>query len=210
MSYHFHNHQLLNGAYGNVWLAAVLTWWTVAVGTPWALPPGQAALLAQYVAEGTAFMTFNGVCDWAAVGRGLDRPSQEDFRWQANPATLLALAAQPAAQPWAADVAAYAARIASAFPAAANGSSSGGGSGVPPAPLVGNRHVPTIDYHAHHRAGWGASLKMHGDNGYWTVLGNECDNLENTRGEHEGDGVLNMCIAGWQPRVLSRLLCLSH
>ena len=57
---------------------------------------------------------------------------------------------------------------------------------------MGARYFWTSDFSTHHRATWGASLKAHGNNTLWTVVGGECDNSENILGEHEGDGVLSV------------------
>jgi hypothetical protein len=55
-------------------------------------------------------------------------------------------------------------------------------------PLVGNRHFYTSDFQVHRRANWTAALKMHSVR----TTATECDNFENLKGEHIGDGVLNL------------------
>ena len=55
-------------------------------------------------------------------------------------------------------------------------------------PLVGNRHFYTSDFQVHRRANWTAALKMHSVR----TIATECDNNENLKGEHIGDGVLNL------------------
>jgi hypothetical protein len=56
------------------------------------------------------------------------------------------------------------------------------------AALVGNRHFYTSDFQVHRRLNWTAALKMHSTR----VTATECDNNENLKGEHIGDGVLNL------------------
>ncbi|CAF1105904.1 unnamed protein product [Rotaria sordida] len=54
--------------------------------------------------------------------------------------------------------------------------------------LVGNRHFYTSDFQVHRRATWIAALKMHSVR----TIATECLNGENLKGEHIGDGVLNL------------------
>ena len=174
-SYHFHGAQLLSASYGAGWLATQLSFADIAAGTAWAVPAEANAVLAQFVAEGDAYLTFGKQFDWGTIGRGIDRPGTT-FDWALPVASLTALAAAPAAAPWRDGVAAFAARLAG---------------GAAPA-LVGTRVFWTVDFAAHHRPAWGATFKGHGNNSLWKVIGGECDNSENILGEYTGAGVLNV------------------
>jgi hypothetical protein len=129
-------------------------------------------------------MSFGGnYFDYSLTGRGIDRPgssfnipfSTEPMRSIAAATTLPAVAA--AVNAWCDLI-----------------------DGVKEAPpLIGARYYWTSDFFTIHRPKWGASLKAHGNNTHWSVIGGECDNGENMKGEHEGAGVLsvyNMSAAG--------------
>lgn len=174
-SYHFHGELPMSWTYGADWVLDLLPLHGCAVGTAFDAPPPTLATLAGFLADGSALLDFGGCFDWTLAGRGVDRPGA-DFRVPFAPADLRALAARGPPQ-HARALAAWADRLA-------------GAPGAPP--LVGSKYFFNSDVLAHHRPTWGASLRMHGDNGAWAVPGGECDNGEDSLGEHQGDGVLNV------------------
>jgi hypothetical protein len=176
-AYLFHGHQLLSSAYGLVWLQDVLNFWQIAAGTRFSMPTSNEATVARFVAEGDLELTWGSGWDFGTQGRGIDRPGL-DFAWGGISApTVRALAARPGAAPWADRLAYFADAL-------------DGHSGQPG--RVSSKSFWSSDFVAHHRAGWGASLKMQGNNGVWTALPNECDNSENFFAEYTGSGVLNI------------------
>jgi chondroitin AC lyase len=174
-SYHFHGQQILSAAYGMAWLQLQLQFWPIASGTVWAMPDANVAILAAFIAEGDAQLTFGAGWDYGVNGRGLSRPS--NFEWSLPTSVIRALAQETGAEPWAAELVTFS-DILDGLPSATHSSSS--------------KHFYASDFFTHHRPTWGATVKMHGTNGVYAVVGNECDNSENLLGEHTGDGVLNV------------------
>ena len=174
-AYHFHGQQLLSSAYGLVWLQDMLQFWQIAAGTKWAMQSDHEAVVAQFIAEGDASLTWGSGWDWGTQGRGIDRPKL-DFTWNLDSAAIVALAARPGAQPWS-DRLVYFAR-------ANEGKAQPG--------LLESKFFWTSDFYAHHRVTWGASVKLQGFNGVWTSQASECDNSENLFAEYLGSGVLNV------------------
>jgi chondroitin AC lyase len=174
MSYHFHGEQILSSAYGLGWVMTILDSYRLTQGTAFSLPPPAQGVLARFLVEGDAALTFGRRWDWLTTGRGIDRPGTT-FGWPLDAPTLLALAAEPGAAPWAAALAQFARSL------------GGGGPG-----LTGTRVFWLSDYVVHKRPTWGAAFKAYGDNGLFTVTGNEADNSENVKGEFSAAGVLNV------------------
>jgi len=175
-AYLFHGHQLLSSAYGLVWLQDVLDFWVVAAGTRFAMPPAREAVVARFIAEGDASVTFGSGWDFGTQGRGIDRPGL-DFSWGLPAPAVRALAGRPGAAPWA--------------PALLDFADALDGVGGRPG-ATSSKTFWSSDFVAHHRPGWGATLKMQGNNSLWVAVPNECDNSENFFGEYTGAGVLNV------------------
>ena len=175
-SYHFHGQQPLNFAYGADWLLDILSFHAAANGTAYDLPPASVDVLAEFMANGNAHMSWGPYWDYSLTGRGIDRPGSS-YSVPFPPAGVRSIAAATSSPALRAALLAWADDY----------------SGAPgAAPLVGARYFWTSDFATVHRRTWGASLKAHGDNGLWAVVGGECDNGENVKGEHEGDGVLSV------------------
>ena len=175
-AYHFHGQQPLNFAYGADWLSDVLLFHVAANGTSFDLPPAAVDVLADFMALGDAQMTFNRYFDFSLTGRGIDRPgSSFDVPFSTDSVrSAVRTASSPAARQAVLD---WCDRL----------------DGLPGArALTSARYFWTSDFLTVHRPRWGASLKAHGNNTRWSVVGGECDNSENIQGEHEGDGVLSV------------------
>ena len=170
-SYHFHGTQLLNGAYGAVWTADILQFALNAQGTSYALNASQAAVFAQFLTQGNAWMSLGAVWDFPAIGRAVDRPGAggPDLGFSASALRQFAALA-PAYAP---ALTAYADRV---------------DGRVGAEPLIGHRHFYTSDYSVYRRPGFVVTLKLHSVR----TVPTECDNYENLKGEHLGDGVLNV------------------
>jgi chondroitin AC lyase len=177
-SYHFHGEQILSFSYGADYLSDILLFFRVAVGTVYSLPANTIDLLASFMAEGNAHLTFGNYFDYNLVGRNVDRPSslQTYYVGTDTYATRLiaSLASDPVVQQ---HLYAYADRI-DVLPNATR--------------LVGARYFWTSDFFSFHRPTWGATVRMHGNNTFWTVISNECDNSENLLAELTAQGILNV------------------
>ena len=170
-SYHFHGLQIQQGAYGAEWTSYILTFALNAQGTAFALNATQTALFARFILEGNAWLSIGGTWDFGTIGRSVDRPgsggphlgySSEDIRQLAG-----------LVEEYAGGLRAYADRMDGVVGAA---------------PLVGNRHLYTSDFHVHRRPQYIVTLRTHSTR----TVGTECDNFENLKGEHLADGVLNV------------------
>jgi chondroitin AC lyase len=174
-AYHFHGQQLLSSAYGLVWLADELSFWSTATGTCWEMPSSHEAIIAQFIAEGNLELTFGSQWDFGTQGRGIDRPGL-DFSWGLPTNVITSLAAQPGAAPYSDKLLYFANAVSGKAQIGRNSS----------------KYFWTSDFLSHHRRQWGASLKMQGNNGLWKAIPNECDNSENLLAEYTGSGVLNI------------------
>ena len=174
--YAFHGHETQNYAYGADWVLDILQFHTAAKGTAYDLPPAAMDILASFLYNGDAHTSFGNYFDFALTGRGIDRPGSS-FAVPFSPASIRSVANQTTSPELRAGLQAWAALLA----------------GSPDAvPLVGARMYWTSDYATIHRPRWGASIKAHGTNGNWTVVGGECDNSEDILAEHAADGVLSL------------------
>ena len=182
-SYHMHSAQLQVASYGQDYLSEVMLFATVAGGTAYALPAPLTDILCDYVAGGMAWLTNGRALDWTAGGRQVARPgASAQMLVNVNMTRVAALArtcSQPAA---AAAVSAYIARVA--------------GDAAAPR-LLGNKHMFTSDHMTHRRAGWSVGLHMRS----LRTRPPECGNGENLRGEHMGNGVLNLVGDGFDDDV---------
>lgn len=179
-AFHFHGEDVLTSAYGVAWLSDQLDFFAVALNTSFEMPPLHTGALALYLGTGIAASTFGTGYDWATQGRGVSRPATK-FTWGLSPTQVRAVAAAPQAAPWADAIANLADRL------------EGRGTSLPV-----NYVFWDSDYAVHHRATWGASVRMHSNKtaaGY-AVVGSECDNSEDVLAEHFGDGLLNVYSSG--------------
>jgi hypothetical protein len=179
-SYHFHGIQILSSAYGDGWASTILSIFSIAVGTQWALPGSAAGVLARFLVEGDFALTHGRRWDYGTQGRGIDRPGLS-FGWSWDGDALRGLANDGGEDvaPWKDGLLAFARSL--------DGEDVGSLPGV-----AGNTHFWTSDFMSHKRPGWGATFKGYGNNSLWAVVGNECDNDENQLGEYTGAGVVNV------------------
>lgn len=172
----FHGEQPLNYAYGADWLIDVLQFHAAAEKTLFDLPPATIEILARFMVDGNAHMSWGLYYDFSLTGRGIDRPGSS-FDVPFSSSSVRSIANATSDGTLSAALMAWADRL----------------DGAPSAtPLVGARYYWSSDFSTHHRPTWGASFKAHGNNTLWTVVGGECDNSEDVLGEHLGDGVLSV------------------
>jgi chondroitin AC lyase len=172
-SYHFHGQQLLTAAYGDAWATNILHFHLATRGTQYALSKDRLETFGRFLTEGDAWFTMGSVWTWGIIGRVIDRgiPVWYTHLFQSDQLRTLAMDITNAST--AAALYHYTDRLEHNHEAP---------------PLVGNRHFYTSDFQVHRRANWTAALKMHSVR----TTATECDNFENLKGEHIGDGVLNL------------------
>ena len=171
-SYHFHGNQLLSAAYGQDWVVAMMIFSLCSANTSYALTGDQLLTLARFLIEGDAWMIMENIWDWQVYGRAIDRPETIltiafQSSWIRSLAQLLSY------DPIHDDLIEFANRLDQRSDAR---------------PLLGNRHFYTSDYQVHRRVNWTSTIKMQSIRTQPT----ECINAENQRGEHLGQGVLNI------------------
>ncbi len=172
-SYHYHGSQLLSAAYGDAWATNILHFHLATRSTQYALTQDRVETFGRFLTEGDAWFIMGSVWTWGILGRVIDRGVHVWYTHLFSPDRLHALASDVTNISTAIALRSFADRLDHRHEAP---------------PLVGNRHFYTSDFHVHRRATWTAALKMHSVR----VIGTECLNGENLKGEHIGDGVLNL------------------
>ena len=172
-SYHFHGPQLLSAAYGDAWATNILHFHLATRGTQYALVQERLETFGRFLVNGDAWFTMGSVWTWGIIGRVIDRGVHVWYTHLFPSDQLRQLAMDMRDQRTAVALRDYAGRLEHEHRSVA---------------LVGNRHFYTSDFQVHRRANWTAALKMHSIR----TIATECDNNENLKGEHIGDGVLNL------------------
>ncbi|CAF1172952.1 unnamed protein product [Adineta steineri] len=172
-SYHFHGSQLLPAAYGDAWATNILHFHMATRGTQYALAKDRIETFGRFLTRSDAWFTMGSVWTWALIGRVIDRGVHVWYTHLFPSDQLRELAMDMTDNSTAIALCDYADRLEHRHDAT---------------PLIGNRHFYTSDFQVHRRVNWTAALKMHSAR----VIASECDNNENLKGEHIGDGVLNL------------------
>ncbi|MGE4565666.1 MAG: hypothetical protein AB7F32_12395, partial [Victivallaceae bacterium] len=89
-SFHQHGPQHQFGNYGLGFVDSMVQWGTIFAGTPFAMTPEQAALLRNYLLDGTAWTIYRGNMDISACGRHLFRNSSLEKANSAFKSAMLA------------------------------------------------------------------------------------------------------------------------
>jgi hypothetical protein len=172
-SYHFHGSQLLAAAYGDAWATNILHFHLATRGTQYALSKDRIETFGRFLTRSDAWFTMGSVWTWGIIGRVIDRGVHVWYTHLFPSDQLRELAMDVTDNSTAIALHEYAGRLEHRHDIA---------------PLVGNRHFYTSDFQVHRRANWTVALKMHSAR----TIATECDNYENLKGEHIGDGVLNL------------------
>ncbi|UJR34969.1 hypothetical protein I4U23_027747 [Adineta vaga] len=172
-SYHFHGSQLLPAAYGDAWATNILHFHMATRGTQYALSKDRLEIFGRFLTRGDAWFTMGSVWTWALIGRVIDRGVHVWYTHLFPSDQLRELAMDMIDNTTSTALHEYAGRLEHNHRTV---------------PLVGNRHFYTSDFQVHRRENWTVALKMHSAR----VIATECDNYENLKGEHIGDGVLNL------------------
>ncbi|CAF1367704.1 unnamed protein product [Adineta ricciae] len=172
-SYHFHGSQLLPAAYGDAWATNILHFHMATRGTQYALSKDRLEVFGRFLTRGDAWFTMGSVWVWSLIGRIIDRGVHAWYSHLFPSDQLRELAMDMTDNTSAIALCEYAGRLEHNHRTV---------------PLVGNRHFYTSDFQVHRRVNWTVALKMHSAR----VIATECDNYENLKGEHIGDGTLNL------------------
>ncbi|CAF1422917.1 unnamed protein product [Adineta ricciae] len=172
-SYHFHGSQLLPAAYGDAWATNILHFHMATRGTQYALSKDRLEVFGRFLTRGDAWFTMGSVWIWSLIGRIIDRGVHVWYSHLFPSDQLRELAMDMTDNTTAVALCEYAGRLEHNHRTV---------------PLVGNRHFYTSDFQVHRRVNWTVALKMHSAR----VIATECFNNENLKGEHIGDGTLNL------------------
>ncbi|CAF3964299.1 unnamed protein product [Rotaria sordida] len=164
---------LLTAAYGDAWATNILHFHLATRGTQYALSKDRIEIFGRFLTRGDAWFTMGSVWTWGILGRVIDRGVHVWYTHLFSPDRLRALAMDVTNTSTAIALRDYADRLEHRHETP---------------PLVGNRHFYTSDFQVHRRANWTIALKMHSVR----TIATECLNGENLKGEHIGDGVLNL------------------
>ena len=171
-SYHFHGTQILSAAYGQDWALAMFIFILCTENTQYELNQQEIITFANFLTKGDAWMIVNDRWDWQVIGRAIDRPHTSlKVEFQSNWIRSLAQLVQ--LNSLQSELLNFADRL-DLKPNATS--------------LTGNRHFYTSDYQTHRRVNWTSTIKMQSIRTQPT----ECINDENQKGEHLGQGVLNI------------------
>ncbi|CAF3309654.1 unnamed protein product [Rotaria socialis] len=171
-AYHFHGTQLLSAAYGQTWAINILSFFSCTVQTQYAPDAEKLIIFAQFLTKGDAWMIISNEWDWHTIGRAVARPDQ-GYIVSYSTDFIRILAQSIESHDLKKDLNNFADRL----------------DKLPNATLLlGNKHFYTSDYHVHRRTNWTSAIKMQSIR----TEPDECGNGENLKGEHTGQGVLNL------------------
>ena len=171
-SYNFHGLLLLSGTYGTVWMNNILSFFACSYGTQYGLNEEKQSLIAQALVKGYAWMIIGNAYDWQVVGRLIDVPSRRFYAFF-NIYTIRLLAQMISLNDIKIELNNLADRLEQR----------------PNSPLlIGNKHFYTSDYQVHRRRNWISTIKMQ------SIRKDpvECFDGQNLKGEHLGQGVINI------------------
>ena len=171
-SYHFHGQQLLSGSYGSAWAGNIFSFIVCSNNTQYQPDQQKLLIFANFLTKGDAWMIIGKEWDWRVKGREISR-ALNIFSVDFNVNSMRILAELVESNDSRTDLINFADRLA----------------GQPNAPLlIGNKHFYTSDYQVHRRPKWTSVIKMQSVR----TQPDECINGENQKGEHTGQGVLNL------------------
>jgi chondroitin AC lyase len=179
-SFHQHGAQLYNGAYGLAFANDVGRFVAFSWDTPWQIPPDKLDTFTNYMVDAQAWMIWDRIFDYSAVGREIVRKGKAAIprSWAGGPVSpvgaaysllntvhLLSEYPLPRVDEWQA----LESRL-RLEPRAT--------------PLFGNKHFWCSDYMAHRRLSWFVSIKMLSDRMYNAELVND----EGRKSHHLSEG----------------------
>jgi chondroitin AC lyase len=171
-SYHFHGTQLLSGAYGMAWAQNIFAFIVCTQQTKYAANKQQFSTFVQFITKGSAWMTIRKEWDWHVIGRAVSRPDEE-YYVLFDTKFMRKIAESIQSNDTKIDLINFADRL--------DGYSNA-------SLLIGNKHFFVSDYQIHHRKNWTSAIKMQSIR----TQPIECNNGENIKAEHSGQGLLNL------------------
>jgi len=168
-SFYQHGTQFYSGGYGRGFSHDCARFAALAHGTCFQFPPEKIRILSAYILDGQQWMIRDGTFDYSACGRELSRKGGGNARALIGAVRYL-LALPPEELPRKSEFEALLERLESFSPEKA---------------LSGNRCFWRVDYMAHHRPAFMASVRMTSPR----VVQTETCNSENLLGGHLSDGV---------------------
>jgi chondroitin AC lyase len=196
-AFHQHGAQLYNGGYGRAFTNDLTELGAALVGTPYALSPEKASILADYILDGSQWMIRGRWWDFGVMGRELSRLGQTSAGMTKALERVASLAPQRAEE-----ARAFASRLS-------------GETAEPTSGPLGHHQFWRADYAAHRRPNYSFSVHMLSSR----TLGTESGNGENLRGWHLAEGVTALRLTGdeyfdifplWNWRLLPGLTAHQH
>ena len=176
-TYHFHNKIILSGSYGRDWANNILLFTQCSFNTSYEIDDRTLSLFTDFLIKGDAWMIPTSEWDYSVIGRFIAEPGN-GFGHNLETDWIRTVAQLVKSNETRTELKNLANRI----------------DNLPNVPsLVGNRHFFGSDYQVHRRTNWTSSIKMQS----WRTLPTECLLHENLKGEHLGQGVLNLYRTGF-------------
>jgi len=181
-SFHQHGRQLYNGGYGLNYASDIGRYIAFTAGTPWQIPREKLEVFVIYLLDGQAWMTWDNLFDYSAVGREIVRPGK-------NAVPKLWNAAGPIAPAGSSYSMLNSVHLLAELPNIPRGDELRAFESrlhqQPGAPAKsGNKQFWRSDYMTHRRPGWFVSVKMLSER----MLGAELVNDEGKKSHHLSDG----------------------
>jgi chondroitin AC lyase len=171
-AYLFHGTGLLSATYGVVWATNIFSFFMCSAGTQYAPDPERLVIFAEFLTKGNAWMIISNEWDWHTMGREIAVPNI-GYIVAYNTHIIRTLAQAIPSTDLRNDLNNFADRLDKRSNATL---------------LIGNKHFYTSDYQIHRRENWTSAIKMQSNR----TTPYECGNGENLKGEHVGQGVLNL------------------
>jgi chondroitin AC lyase len=176
-AYHFHNVELLAGSYGVAWANNIFLFIICSQNTQYQPDDQILSIFVNFLTKGDAWMIMGNIWDWHTVGRNIAGPGN-GFAHGLSTSWFRSIAKLVKSNETRVELLNFADRL----------------DNLPNATLlIGDKHFFTSDYHVHRRPNWIATIKMQS----MRTQASECWNYVNLKGEHLGQGVLNLYRTGF-------------
>jgi len=176
-SYHFHSRLLLSASYGQDWANNILLFTQCSYHTEYQIDDQTLSLFVNFLIKGDAWMIVTDYWDWNTIGRFISEPGN-GFQPKLATDWIRTIAQLVKSNETKIELDNLADRLDNK-------------ENVPP--LIGSKNFFVSDYHVHRRVNWTSSIRMQS----WRTAATECLLNENLKGEHLGQGVLNLYRTGF-------------
>jgi chondroitin AC lyase len=154
------------------WAKNIFSFLLVSQKTQYAPDEQQLSTFVQFITKGDAWMIIGKEWDWSVIGRAVSRPDKE-YHVGYDTKSIRIVAELVESNNTKIDLINFANRL--------DGYSNA-------SLLIGNKHFFVSDYQVHRRANWTSAIKMQSIR----TQSIECINGEDQKGEHSGQGVMNL------------------